>query len=203
MSVTVSAYLIDPNRLQTVYESKDTALLRDLGGQFADTLVEEERGNTPLSRRPTIPQALRAIVDGDVPPEGDGSPYGYALDIICQYIGTMLPDDEFGGISNDSIAILEGIGRLRDLADGWNPPLPIPYPSDLLGITYITAEDARTLLSSMTPIVLTLPNEPNDLWDDNTFAQWEEEWPGRMRNEYRSWLEEAAKTGSSVVMFLY
>lgn len=206
MGAIVSAYLVDLNQLRAVYGSRDTALLRDVETRFANELAEWEATASsvkPASSRPTVREALREIVEGEIPTEGDGSPYGYALDLLCQYLGTSLPNEELGDLQSEGIAALESVERLHDLSDGWRPPLPLPYPRDVLGITYITVEEARAALDRLPPVELSLPVEPDDAWDDDTLDRWEEEWPLRLQKQYRAWMEEAVRTDKDIVLTLY
>ena len=218
MSVTVYAYLLDLGRLRAAYDSQDALLLEHVEFHFRDELhaLETSRevmvydaatgGFVPEREEPHEPstrQALHALVQGTVPRDGDGSAYAYALEMLCEYLGTPLPNEWLEGIRPGAIGVLSEVDRLRDLAEGWNPPVPIPYPSDLLGMTYIAADEAQTLLDRLPAITLTLPEKPDSPWDDAMVKRWQEETIPRMRTQYRAWLEEAVRTGMSIVAFLY
>lgn len=222
MSVTLSAYLVHLDQLRAVYGCADVGLLRNLEQTYADDLETDEQprevwvlrraGEEYLQepvleihgpRVPTLRQAFHALINGTIPAVGDGSPYAYALELVCRFMGTTLPNEHFESFRG--IDVLHEIGRLGDLDDMWNPPMPIPHPQDLLGVTHVSPEEALVELARIPEEELSGPTDLSDWahWDGHVLETWNAEWIKRMRNQYRSWLEESIRTRASIVAFLY
>jgi hypothetical protein len=213
MSVSVQAYLVDLHDLQAIHGSKDTKLLQELEAAFRDDIETTETPEEIIGRdpngvdgtleveHPTLREALHGIVAGTIPTEEGASRYAWALELICQHIGTPLANEPFLGFRG--VDTLLQVDRLGDLVDRWHPPIPIPNPYDVSGITFLSCEEARTALARLPEVPLTMPFELDpECADENIIEVWREEWIKRMQVQYRSWLEEAVHTGKDIVVFL-
>ncbi len=215
MGLSVLPYLIDLHQLQAVYGSKDLALLR-AEMAFADRIAEDQARYEAVTgrlgeanhaehepRQPALHHALQSVVEGVIRPDIDGWRYGYALELLCAYLGTLLPWEHFDNFSMFPDEFTSGAEL-----DVWRPPLPIPQRYDSPSITYLTNAEAAAKLAGLSPVDLVAPYEwPSReewaSWDWQTIEVWEKEWGKRLQRQYRSWLEEAVRTGKGIVTFMY
>ena len=206
MSLTVNAYLVELFELQTLYASRNVTVLRNIEHSFETILHEDETALTvegEISHVPTLRQALRAIIAGEIPAKSDGSRYGYALELVCQYLGQALPNEHFTGFQG--MSVLKGFPGLMELVGGWKPPIPIPRPKDAFSMTYVTKKDAAVYLAQTPKVELFAPYNPQGwhTWDLQTQVAYSEEWEKRLHKQYRDWLEEAVRSAQDIVATLY
>src|SRR4029079_4918799 len=85
---------------------------------------------------PTQEEALRQIIAGKIKgPDWAGFQYGYVLELLCEHLGQILPND-------DVIAFISDLEIPTALHES-GPPIPIPTPRDFPSIGYLTAGQVR------------------------------------------------------------
>jgi hypothetical protein len=138
-------YGLDLPQLQSLFGSKDEALLQhilqaqadalaDNDGFFEDQREDDEREDADEGDFPTSETVLREIIAG-TPGKVAGSEavYGYVLKILCEHLGEMLGGGEVAAIRDHPY-------KSQLLASG--PPIPIPInPGDFPEIGYLALAD--------------------------------------------------------------
>jgi len=131
---------IDLAALRGAVGSKDSALLTQLTDESTERLASHDEWfeDEIAAGAPSLLDALRALIEGDTLDEKHGFAYGYALEMLCDKLGTEIGDPEsipaFFSDLKIKTALAEGDHRL---------PVPIPKPKDFPGIGYLTRDEMQ------------------------------------------------------------
>ena len=118
-------------------------------------------------------------------------PYGFALEILCKYLGAPLPNDRFETVTTRGPGIVEAIDGLARGPHHVPPPIPLanwPLPT----LTCLTSADATAILARYTAIESPACDDAGD-----------RAWVARVQEQYLSWLHAAVHTRQAIVAFLY
>jgi hypothetical protein len=174
MSYTVSPYLLKIDDLKKVVGSNDqtlfTAVLKNKAEEDGDVWEEEPEENDEcvdddndneedddenIDDEDGIKQAICAIINGDLNNENiEPYQYGYALEVICQYLG----EREF-------IEALESVRGSWTFNEMWSwileskPPVPIPDDGDFPCIGHLYHADIQKELDRTNALDFSNRNE--------------------------------------------
>ena len=153
MSYSLVPYLVDLEKLRRVMGSKDDVLLKsvlsnigdedetsdDAEGDNDEDVEEDEEEEISMTR------AVTDLISGNKPVDGSGHVYGYALENICNTIGTRLGADEWCGIRWE---VLEATG-VETLLVTSGSPVPLPEIDDFPTIGFLTLDETEKMLASV------------------------------------------------------
>lgn len=187
MSVQLTGYAVDLERIRSVVGCRNDDLLRDLIARNRPDLDQlNEWFDFEFEGQPTIDDALGLIVSGDLPQiEPMNAQYGYALEVLCRTYGTALYPDRLAQLD---LAWLYEQPELDELGSGPGPLRGLmPMPIELPGIGCIDAPDvqAKLALALSAGATTSDPDAPE------------------CYEEYASWLRTALERKASLVSFLY
>jgi hypothetical protein len=133
MALNGTAYAVDLGRLRAAFGSRDSGLLGRIIGDAAETIesFDLQEGEPPSF---SMRQAITDLIDGEFrAPERSRFLYGYAIEILCEYFGEVIPvpDDEIGDPGDLEIDTPLLNGGL---------PLPVPAWGDTPYVRFLTAE---------------------------------------------------------------
>ena len=192
MSYSVFVYSVNLDRLGHLFGSKDKQVVLEIKKQFSDDIKEhndwfeeEIKGGAP-----TLNQAIEEIVEGVITHELNSWQYGYALEIICRYMGKQLSSESLESLNSSGLQLLESIDGVGELVLHSRPPMSIPIPQDFPTIGHMPYQTVVDKLAKLTSIEFSGSEAYID-WQDDV---WE---------EYKQWLEEAKASCQGLVTFLY
>ncbi len=161
MGYCINPIAVDLEHVASVVGAKDEALLADLVEQFAPRIREIDRLVSHYCRDEegiTGRQAMTHILMGERYSEAFGFVYGYALEILCEYFGELLPNEEWSAMRMawfdqvDETLASAGVGsselRVTNLFFR-TPPIPLPEIQDFPGIGYVTKAEIGAVLSAI------------------------------------------------------
>lgn len=189
MSYTVHPYLVDLQKLRKVYGSKDTNLATAIEAQCAEYIARHDRRHASA---PPLVDALRQVINGEARQEEFAWQYGYALELLCIYLGVRLPNDHFEGLRGAAINMIGEIDGLRELNHGSKLPIPVAAPSDFPAITFISDQDAVDKLTRYRPRAASAEESDAD-----------QQWLKDVQDQYQTWLQESARSQRAIIAFLY
>jgi hypothetical protein len=136
MALNGTAYAVDLGRLRAAFGSRDSELLGRIVGDAAKAIesFDLQEGEPPSF---SMRQAITDLIDGEFrAPERSRFLYGYAIEILCEYFGEVIPvpDDEF-----DEIGDPDDLEIDTPLLNG-ELPLPVPAWGDTPYVRFLTAE---------------------------------------------------------------
>jgi hypothetical protein len=201
MAYYVDAYLVNLEQLHQLYGSQNLVVACVIEQQFAEDIawasetIDElntdlqECGESPV---PTVLEALRASLAGQLPGERELQPYWFALRLMCQHLGTTLPNDQFFGLQGYGVKFIEeDMEPIADLVFHSPPPGPIPFPKELyLYVGHMTSQQAAELLDHRKLVVFS---------DDERDQAWEQ----AVCEQFYAWLEAAVTSQESIVTFFW
>lgn len=182
MGYAIFPYLVDLHELQEVYGSNRTDIVRQ---------IEQQRFPEYIVKEPSTLEALREIVAGELrwTEMSMNHNYGDALHLLCLYLGTPLPNEEWDGLTARGIWLVGEIDGLKELNDAPKLPIPVPSWTGFPGVTYLTSHESAIVLARFRSI--DVPEAPPD-----------PEWIKSAQEQYLSWLSESAMTQKALVAFL-
>lgn len=190
MGYTLFAYLVNIERLVTIFGSDDT----ELAASLTESYLHEPGEYTPFevddsAARISIEQAISDIVAGRITAPEESEQYGYALEYVCKFLGEELPNEQFDGINSGIFNVFDAIPTVKRLmVGGQSYPIPIPPIRYLPNIAFITFSEACQ----------ELPGLEVD-WDAIPDVQ--QEYAHKVIQQYTHWLSRSVETGDGIVTF--
>jgi hypothetical protein len=192
---SVVAYLVPLDQLQRLYGADDNTLIEDIERRLADDIAElntwlEEDWDIPT---PTIEQVIHANIAGQFPWPYEEAPYRAILRLFCKYVGEVLPNAMFGGLSPLGVRFVETEDpHMGMLVFRTKAPVIIPgiEDEDMYRVGHITHNIAAQMLKEREPShVEQLDCDDPEDWDQCAAAQ------------FNGWLEAAVQTQRAIVTF--
>src|SRR5579871_11694 len=136
MSYTVSAYLVDLDRLRAAFGSHEMSLVDEITQTFADHIADydeqaadyddgpadedngDDEGDGDAGSRKGLGEALGEIVAGTIQDPERGWQYGYALELLCMHLGQRLPAEHFESLRSSGIGYIAQLAGLTELNSG-------------------------------------------------------------------------------------
>jgi hypothetical protein len=201
MAYYVDAYLVDLEQLHQLYGSHNLTVAHEIEQRFAEDIARasetiddlnvelHELGESPV---PTVLEALHASLAGQSPAERERQPYWFALRLLCQHLGTTLPNEQFFGLQGYGVKFIEeDIEAIANLVFHSPPPGPIAFPKELyLSVGHMTSQQAAERLADRKPGVFS---------DDEDDRAWER----AVCEQFYAWLEAAVDNHKSIVTFFW
>ena len=200
MSSTLTGYAVDFERLRSIYGGNDERLLdkilvqrrRDLREMNEDVFADEIRDG-----RLTLQQALGDIFAGKITDRKSGAQYHYALEQVCQTVGTWFAPSVLSGIAGgwmfetfgpvlETKWKLKGVLTLKELMEK-GPPIPLPEPEEFPAVGSFTPEEVDAALDK--------------LWQVDRTGVDPEVLEGV--GEIEGWLKTAQKAGVGLITYYY
>ncbi len=195
MGYSVEAYLVPLDQLQPLYGAADNTLIEAIERRLADEIAElntwlEEDWDIPA---PTIEQVVRATIAGQFPWPYEQAPYQAVLQLFCKYVGEVLPNAMFTGLSPLGVRY----GESEDPPMGMlvfrsKAPVIIPGIEDahMYRVGHITHNIAAQMLKEREPShAAQLDCDVPENWEQCAAAQ------------FHGWLEAAVRTPRAIVTF--
>jgi hypothetical protein len=138
MSMALTLYLVELERVHAAIGSRDDKLRRQISGRFKDDFAraDEYFDHEISGGAPTRRDALRAVIEGGPFDRAHGFQYAYAYQAICRHFGAYLDNNWFspfrGSWVEDVDRGLERLGmtpRVMTFMYGGLPE-PLPRPDD-------------------------------------------------------------------------
>lgn len=197
MSMVLNIYAVNLDLLWSTFGGSDRVLL----ARIKDTSPAKYRIQTwhyeTIGRAHgdiSIDEAIAGILNRSITRPECASQYALALELICELLGTELPNDEFTGLH-------QGIGDIfRDaeldciaarILSAPRYPIPLPYCDDGPLISCLTYQEAARSLDSMLYII---PLDQLGLTANEKDYE---------RARFYSWLQHARTLRSDLVTFFY
>ena len=138
MALNGQAYAIDRDRMLAAFGSKDAQLLDEILGMQVELVESYDDQLEVEDAEPSHPvrQALADIIEGVVGP-GIGIFYGYAIEVLCDHFGQVIPVPDDSGC--DEIGDPEDLEIESKLLSG-DLPIPVPAWGDTPYVRFLTAE---------------------------------------------------------------
>jgi len=200
MSTTLTGYAVDFDRLKSIYGGNNERLLEKILVQRRRDLREMNEGvlaDGIRDGRLTVQQALGDIIAGRITDRKSGAQYHYALEQICQTVGTWFAPSVLSGIAGSWMfetfgPVLEkkwklkGVLTLQELMEK-GPPIPLPEPEDFPAVGSFTPEEVDAALDK--------------LWQVDRTGVDPEVLEGVA--EIEAWLKTAKKAGVGLITYYY
>lgn len=195
MGYSHNFFAIDIGKLRSVYGSKDRELLAkilenkaedidDNNAFFEDEIADGEMPDTAM--------ALAQIFHAEVQSNVEGAMYGYALQMLADYMGQLVEGGEYGVAAVrdqpfDSLLLQSG------------PPIPIPVPSDFPEIGFLS-------LDQISDEIARARNYQDNLGNDSKLTPYQQRMAQSEEviedvHAYIETLEMAQKLGLGIVSF--
>ncbi len=174
-----------------------------MGGLFddddeEDDDEEEDLEEEELQRELSTGGALADLILGRPKDYAFGFKYGYALEVICDQLGTHLPGDAWCSINfraRNLIAKLAPADFEKSLwIDGLlgrGAPVDMPSPDDFPGIGYVIWQEAEKLRPVAEKVYSTCEDTPDTDWELEALE------------EFLKWLDQAIGKKEDLVFFYY
>ncbi|MCC2668630.1 MAG: hypothetical protein K0Q72_1101 [Armatimonadetes bacterium] len=173
MSYTTTLFAVDLEELRRIVREHDVSVLERVQAAQPDQFEHQLNNGDP-----SLGEALRQIIAGDVRGAPPSHQYGYALKLLCQVEGAWLPDD-------DLIADLEPL-ELHSPLEQARLPVDVPANHDFPFISFLVASEVRREAERLAALDLSYP-------DDEDIQE--------AREAYAACIAQAAKAGKAVISF--
>lgn len=161
MAYNVSAIVIDLAALRRRIAQRDLSLLEGIEDEA------EEIDDDLDDDGPTTLEHARRIVLGQAVAEGSNAKYGYALQLMCDVLGSFQQNDQWSSMRSSWFEevdkALAGAGCDIELTTTLfysGPPLTLPEPDDFPGMGHVEPEQIASLCASLEPALPGLPPAP-------------------------------------------
>ncbi|NUU22048.1 MAG: hypothetical protein HOV68_11130 [Streptomycetaceae bacterium] len=154
MSLSLSLFLADPDKVRAVLGSGDIRTRRAIGGRFKQEMARDDDyfADRIADGAPTRYEALTAVVDGGPFTDAHGFQYGYAYRMIAAFHGRRLWGNcfspfRFGWLARVDEGLAElGVKAVQVSEFGYGLPSPLPS-TDLPGHGVWTPDECATALA--------------------------------------------------------
>ena len=209
MSYGYMPFAVQLDEVREVFGCRDPSLLKELSDTFerrfsefdemAIDCVDLEAGELVLTMRDVLTQV---VMGGEYSASSElGFMYGYGLELICWFLGDLLPNYEWDAIRSawidrvdhelGRIGVPENVLRLNSYLTyrhSCQPQVPIPKNDDFPYIGYMTLAEINAALVELTLDRIARVPEPA---------------PKNALLQLRSWLESSADQASDLVCFYH
>jgi hypothetical protein len=173
MSYVLTPYLVDLNKVQQAFGSRDEALVATLikgSPQQADEEAETLKA-----------KVLRDLIMGEASDPELAEEYGFALEMLCAHVGEVIPPNAWCGVRWAAV----NKAGLAPLLTQVGPPVPLPRRGDYPTVGHLTADQVAAKVAELGDTHLTS--------DDQDMQE--------LLQEYEGWLRQAALKGKAIVLF--
>lgn len=197
MSMLLYIYAVRLDNLWSVFGSSDRSVLARIKEVSSDKYrsrtwhyneIGHEHGDI------SIDEAIEGILDRSIARPECATQYGLALELICELLGTELPNDEFTSLHR-GIGDVFRDARLDCAAARTlsmpRYPIPLPLCDDGPLISCLTSVEAAQSLHTVLPE--TLLNRLGPVASEEDYE----------RARFYSWLQHAITAASDLVTFFY
>jgi hypothetical protein len=145
-------WAVDIEKLKSVVGSKDEKLCRMIGGRFKSDIASMDGFLSGL----TLKDALKQIVDGDIPPNATGSVYYYAFKLLVQHFGKfqdnglVYPWDSEASGPVDAELTRMGVPFQFAKFSGTSLPVKVPYPDDFPMTGWVSNDEVKVIDEAFT-----------------------------------------------------
>lgn len=199
MSISLSVYALKMQEVNSVFGGGDKFLVDRIREKSPARYRIRNRSYTELDvgdkGQPTVDEAILDLVFRNISRPDYSWWYCFALELICETIGTELEAGEFSGLHEcldevfDRARIYCLAGRLMAMP---RYPIPIPFnPEKDPLISCLTLEEAVISLNSLT-------NQDNESGQEGKAGE-----EKKMYAQFTSWLKYAVHTQNDLVIFYY
>jgi hypothetical protein len=178
----MNAYIVDSQELKSWLGSGDKGLAKRARRRAA---VHRAQVFSRAPNEPTLDAALQQLILSGWPAATDfPEPFVLALEVICEELGRVLPNDQFRTINWSFIEVLGTVVE-RFMATG--APFGLPCHESAVVCCHLTHDEAVSQLSDMQP---------------SASGEGEPE-VASGRRQFRSWLEATIAAKRLLVAFYY
>jgi hypothetical protein len=198
MSYSVIAYAIDLTLLQNVCGSGDMTIMTAIEERFREDIARlNEQYAEDITDALPIEAVLHALITGVFPWAYDDAPYLDGLQLLCQYYGTVLPNDAFSELRPLGVKFIEEEAPpIQRLVFQSSSPIPIPgsevetmYRVGSLGLNELCVLLQERVMPSDALTAVSTDADEDDLWKRYVYAQ------------FYGWLEQAVQLQRGIVTF--
>ena len=188
MSYAIKAYAVDVDKLKALFGSYDNNFLTILKFELSDEIsaFNNSLASGTIGGSPKIEEFVSFIIRNDFVHKGtNNAEYAYALELICQSLGTKLVTNALTRTDYSryrSLPEICDLGVSKGFLDGL---LPLPNGIPGVGCIHNSELEYRYLMATQ---LFSVHGEHN---------------VKRFYHEYIGWLIEAKKDNAGLVTFLY
>ena len=161
MAYTVTPIVVDLAALRRRIAERDLSLLKGIEAEA------EELDDDLDDDGPSTLEHARRIVLGQAVAEGNNAKYGYALQLMCDGIGALQPNDRWSSMRAswfDAVdEALKAAGcpvALITVLFYNGPPLRLPQPDDFPTVGHVEPERVASLCADLRSALPALPPQP-------------------------------------------